>query len=288
MSRIEEALERARKEHEATVLGVGGTPAQGPVAAMGPPVPGGGKRVTPLPEVRLDPKLVAASEVDSPLGEEYRKLKERLVTLSKGSMNMFMVTSASMSEGKSLVSTNLAISFAQEFDNTALLIDADLRNPSCNELFGVPSSPGLSDCLLDGVPFVEAFVPTGVGRLSFLPAGRPVSNPGELFASSLMRDMMLEIKRRYSDRYIIIDTAPVLPFTETRILSRIVDGVILVARENTASLEGVRSMYESMQGANIMGVVYNDASHMTWPSGAYGENYGTYGGYGRRKRQKDS
>lgn len=228
-------------------------------------------------QVTLDQKLIAASGFDDPMSEEYRKIKGRLVSLARQKgMNLFMVTSSVMGEGKTLVSANLAISLAQEYDNTVLYIDADLRAPCAHGLFGVEASPGLSDCLMDGIPLHEALVPTGVGRLSFLPAGRQLPNPGELFASSLMRDMLHEMKRRYADRYVIIDTAPALPFAETRVLGRMVDGVLLVARENIATLNGISKTLEALEGSNLMGVIYNDASHPAWPSfPGYGDRYGT-------------
>ncbi|WP_353117820.1 XrtA-associated tyrosine autokinase [Nitratidesulfovibrio sp.] len=294
MSRIEEALERARREQQRPAEGGSGPPSGPLLPALIPTVPPPFRESTPPPDaqaesprrqVRLDSKLIAAAGFGSPLGEEYRKLKERIVHMARrgGSMNMFMVTSSVMGEGKTLVSANLAISLAQEFDSTVLLVDADLRAPSSHLLFGVDTSPGLSECLLDNVPLSQALVPTGVGRLSFLPAGRQLQNPGELFASSRMEIMLQEMKRRYSDRYIIIDTAPVLPFAETRILSRIVDGVLLVARENMASVDGLRSTFEAIEGANVLGVVYNDASRVSWPSyPGYGDRYGLACGYGRR------
>lgn len=286
MSRIEEALARANRERKAD-----GAPAEAGGAFGSSPAVSVSPGDTPRPtsvarSVTLDPKLIAASGFDNPVSEEYRKVKEKLVSLARQKgMNLFMVTSSVMGEGKTLVSANLALSLAQEYDNTVLYIDADLRAPCGHELFGVDASPGLSDCLMDGVPLHEALVPTGVGRLSFLPAGRQLANPGELFASSMMRDLLLEMKRRYTDRYIIVDTAPVLPFAETRVLSRMVDGVLLVARENLATISGLGKTQEAIEGANVLGVIYNDASHPAWPSfPGYGNRYGSNRyGYGNHR-----
>uniref|UniRef100_B8DK48 Exopolysaccharide/PEPCTERM locus tyrosine autokinase n=1 Tax=Nitratidesulfovibrio vulgaris (strain DSM 19637 / Miyazaki F) TaxID=883 RepID=B8DK48_NITV9 len=286
MSRIEEALARASRERKADDGSAGAGVASGSSPAVSAP-PVGTLRPAPAARaVTLDPKLIAASGFDNPVSEEYRKVKEKLVSLARQKgMNLFMVTSSVMGEGKTLVSANLAISLAQEYDNTVLYIDADLRAPCGHELFGVDASPGLSDCLMDGVPLHDALVPTGVGRLSFLPAGRQLANPGELFASSMMRDMLLEMKRRYADRYIIVDTAPVLPFAETRVLSRMVDGVLLVARENLATISGLGKTQEAIEGANVLGVIYNDASHPAWPSfPGYGNRYGgNRYGYGNHR-----
>ncbi|MFV0422333.1 XrtA-associated tyrosine autokinase [Oleidesulfovibrio sp.] len=304
MSRIEQALARARRDKQQEGAGketstvqddqrAGVTPADLDEKALLrqpegnslqnaiPPASGqAASSVVPAKaRVRLSPKLVTATAMQSGLSEEYRKLKERLVKLTKrnGFQNMLMVSSSLAGEGKSLTATNLAISLAQEFDHTVLLIDADLRRPTCHELLGVPRAPGLAGCLLDGLDLADALVPTGLGRLSFLPAGRAVSNPGELFASTMMQDLLLQMKNRYTDRYIIIDTPPVLPFSETRVLSRVVDGVVMVVRENVATMEDLREALEALEGATMLGVVYNNASQKSGRRKGYGYGYDGYG-----------
>jgi len=72
---------------------------------------------------------------------------------------------------------NLAITLAQEFDHSVLLIDADLRRPSILNYLGFPSGPGLAECIMDGANVGEVLVKTGLGKLSILPAGRNVSHP---------------------------------------------------------------------------------------------------------------
>ena len=186
---------------------------------------------------------------------------------------MIMVTSSTVGEGKSLTAVNLAVSLAQEFDHTVLLIDADLRRPTCHTYFGQQSGPGLSDCVMEKLPLKDALIATGIGRLSFLPAGRGVPNPGELFNSAVMRDFLLEVKNRYPDRYIIIDTAPVLPFAETRVLSRIVDGTILVVREGAVAIRDVKDSFQALEGTNMLGLVYNGSSKATAPNGYYAYAY---------------
>ncbi len=204
----------------------------------------------------------AASEKIVPyLGEEYRLLKEKLLALRRGesAMNMFMVTSPVRNEGKTHVTCNLALSLAHEFDHTVLLVDADMRAPSCHRVLGIPRPAGISDCLLDGKNFWEVLVHTGIGRLSFLSAGRPVPYTAELFSSNLMSELLHEIKTRYADRLIIIDTPPFLPFAETRLLGRLVDGVLLVARENVTLKSHLVSAVKALEGSNLLGLVYNDA-----------------------------
>lgn len=250
MSVIEKALEKARQQ----ALSETGAPALGSPAAT-VPAENKAEAVTPAP-------LLTAGLSNALMGEEYRLLKERLLSMAKkDGMNMFMVTSAMRNEGKTLISCNLALALAHEFDHTALLIDADMRAPSCHRMFGLKRSPGLTDCLLRSLHFSEALIHTGMGRLSFLPAGTPVPSPAELFSSHLMQDLLLEMKQRYPDRVIIIDTSPILPFAETRTLSRTVDGVLLIVRENITSRSHLESALQCLKNSRLLGLVYNDVGN---------------------------
>ncbi len=258
MSRIERALEKASERRGA------GTNA--PSVEPTRRVPSSTAAETTLPRpaqtISIDnPLLVAVREPNSPAAEEYRKLKSSLVKLTKSDEfhNTIIVTSAVAGEGKTLTSINLALSLAQEFDHTVLLIDADLRRPSVHRYLGIKAERGLSDCLLDGVNPGEVLINTGIGKLVVLPAGKEVRNPVELFTSQRLSSLLMEIKHRYPDRYIVIDTPPVLPFAETRHLSRLVDGTIFVVKEAEASVQGVTEALEALREGNVLGIVYNDA-----------------------------
>lgn len=256
MSRIEEALEKAAQ--------LRGNPEMNMLADSTGDLPG--KHIPPpLIEGKglkvRNKLLVTVSDPHTPVAEEYRKLKSVLVKLTRdGSQkNMLMVTSSITSEGKSLTSLNLALAMAKEFDHTVLLIDADLRKPSIHSYLGLEETVGLTECLQDGLDVKDALIKTGIGRLSILPAGRKVRNPAEIFSSQKSRDFFLSIKNRYRDRYIIIDSPPVLPFSETRSLSSYVDGVVLVVKEGGVPLRNVAETVECLKGSNILGMVYNEA-----------------------------
>ncbi len=254
MSRIEEALAKAAQLRSS----------QTPAAPAG-------KSVLPPhlpPQVATEniqvtnQLLVMASAPNTPAAEEYRKLKSIIVKQTKGDhfRNMLMVTSSIGGEGKTVTALNLAISLAQEYDHTVLLVDADIRKPSIGSYLGIGSRAGISECLLDGLELKDALIRTGIGKLSFLPAGREVRNPAELFSSQRMKDFLIEIKNRYYDRYIIIDTPPVLPFAETRSLSAIVDGAVLVVKEGLVSLPNITETMDCLKGTNMLGIVYNGAT----------------------------
>lgn len=265
MSKIEEILEKATKLRE-----------QGGAAPVS--VPDNRRKVspaaqsTPLGEASLgpyqsetrlnvdNPYLVSITQPQSPVAEEYKKLKSVIIKLTKGEqfLNTIMVTSTLQGEGKSITSLNIALSLAQEYDHTVVLVDADLRRPTTHSYLGIPNKLGLSDCLMNGTDVGDALIKTGIGRLSILPAGGPVPNPVELISSSRMKEFIQELKHRYPDRYVIIDTPPVLHFAEAYSIASEVDGVIFVVREGQVPLAHLKEALSLLKGANLLGVVYND------------------------------
>ena len=259
MSRIENAMEKAALLRQGLVepaVAEATEPPPRKAVHLAPPVPAPGQRLTPR-----NPFLVNLHDPHSPTAEEYRKLKSVLVKMTKGEQfrNTLMVTSSVPNEGKSLTALNLAISLAQEIDHTVLLIDGDLRRPSLHRYLDIEQGTGLAEVLLGEADISETIVPTGIGKLSVMRAGRQVENPAELFSSQRMKELLGEMKNRYADRYIIFDTPPVLPFAETRSLAHLVDGVLFVVMERLAAQESVRDALDSLKGCGLLGLVYNAA-----------------------------
>jgi receptor protein-tyrosine kinase/non-specific protein-tyrosine kinase len=271
MSRIEKALEKAiQMRNNAPVAAVEEKQQNKPAPLTSPGV---SRTITINADNRLLPTI---TEPQSAFSEQYRKLKNSLVRLTNEDKfrNLLMVTSAIPGEGKSLTAVNLAISMAQEYDLTVLLIDADLRRPRIHEYLGFEQTIGLSDCLLDSNDISEAIIKTDISKLSVISAGREVPKPLELFASKKMHELMLQIKNRYNDRYVIIDTPPLLPFAETRTLAHIVDGIVFVVQEGVVPQESVLEAMEILKGCPIMGVVLNDSTSANTDSYHYSRYYG--------------
>ncbi len=220
------------------------------------------------------PFLISANKQNDPASEQYRKLKSAIVKLAQlGRFDKsLMVTSAIGGDGKTLTSINLAITLAQEFDHTVLLIEADLRRPTIMKYIGLEATLGLTDCVLDDMDVSEVLVKTGIGKLSILPAGRVVSNPVELFSSNKMQTLLKEIKSRYADRYVIIDTTPVLPFAEPQFIANVVGGILFVVREGYTAEDKVAKALSLLKNYNLLGVVCNGVNEI--------QSAGKYGYYG--------
>ena len=225
-----------------------------------------------------NPMLVTANGFDPPTAEQYRKLKSMIVRLSqRGNFEKaLMVTSSIPGEGKSITSLNLAITMAQELDHSVLLVEADIRKPSLMHYLGLKSDRGLTDCVLDGLDISKVLVKTGIGSLSILPAGRQVDNPVELFSSKRMKALFDEIKTRYNDRYVIVDTTPLLPFAEPTYIANMVGAVIMVVRKGVTPTDKLKSSLEILKDHNLLGVVYNCVSQVNSLHGYYGY-YGYHG-----------
>lgn len=202
--------------------------------------------------------IVTIKNPNSPIAEEYRRLKSILLRETKKDfLNTIMVTSAIDSEGKSLSSINLAITMAQEIDHSILIVDADLRKPAIENYLDIKYQYGLSDYLTRDMNITDVLVKTGIGNLVILPAGPAVENPVELLSSDKMKTLIKELKQRYMDRYIIIDTPPILPFADAIAIGSLVDGIVFVVKEGLARKKTVENALNLIKDFKILGIVFN-------------------------------
>jgi non-specific protein-tyrosine kinase len=180
--------------------------------------------------------------------------------------NSLLVTSAHQGEGKTFTSINLGVSIAQELDRTTLIVDADLRNPStshydfANDFFGVEVNRGLADYLLGDVEISELLLNPGIQKLTILPAGRHLENSAELLNSPRMESLVTEMKNRYrQDRIIIFDGPSILTCTDPAVMSRFVDGVLVVVEAERTLPGDLKRVMEFLDGKPIIGTLLNKA-----------------------------
>jgi exopolysaccharide/PEP-CTERM locus tyrosine autokinase len=223
----------------------------------------------------LDNKLVSFFQPGSIVAEQFRKLRTYLFKPDlQNQTKTILVTSAFSGEGKSLIAINLAISIAIELHSHALLVDCDLRNPTLSRWFGMQEAKGLSDYLLGGVELPDLLVKTQVDKLSLLCGGSSQDNPVELIGSQRMDALVGELKSRYNDRYIILDSSPVLATTEPNVLDKMVDGIILVVRAGETPRESVQQAVKLLKTEKIIGVVLNDMQFKS--SALHSRYFGTH------------
>ncbi len=270
MSRIEKAIEVATRARSHSVDDCPATkPSPSPQYEVSKRPPKHGKGVVTN---ITNPFMVTANDQGSPASEQYRKLKSVIVKLSQiGDFEKaLVVTSSVANEGKTITSLNLAITMAQEFDHTVLLVEADIRKPSAMNYLGLQAENGLTDCVVDGLDISDVIVKTDIGNLSILPAGRKVDNPVELFSSNKMNEIFDEIKSRYNDRYVIVDTTPLLPFAEPQYIANSIGAVLLVVREGVTTPEKLKKSLDLLKNSNLLGVVSNGVSRVSSLQGYYG------------------
>jgi receptor protein-tyrosine kinase/non-specific protein-tyrosine kinase len=203
--------------------------------------------------------LVSITDPDSTAGEEYRKLRAKILRATEANyLNAIMVTSSQAGEGKTMTAINLAVSIAREIDHTVLLVDADLRRSSIHTYLGIHPQAGLSDYLESRAELSDVLIKTGIGKLVLLPAGKPPKNPSELISSERMRTLVRELKFRYRDRYIIIDSSPLLMTADALSLCQYTDGIIFVVQADRTSVTTATQAASLLKGHNVLGTVFND------------------------------
>ena len=259
MSRIEQALEKAIKIRESAAVPISGLDSHRESAKKPSPLPAFHVKESIIDPVLVDRHIVCITDPYSPASEQYRKLRARILARTKQDFqNTIMVTSADVGEGKSITSVNFAVALAREIDHTVLLVDADMRKPSIHKYLGIKTDRGLSDYLSGQVELSDVLINTGLGRLVLLPAGNACSNPAELLSSNRMKELVKEMKHRYADRYIVIDTPPVLVSADAISMSNHVDGVIFVVQAAKTSEKTVKKAINLLKGATMLGIVYNN------------------------------
>jgi len=179
------------------------------------------------------------------VAEAFRDLRTNLLFTDEG-IRSVLITSPDGSHGKTTVAFGLAATLARAGTRT-LLVDADLRRGRIAELLELPRSPGLMDVLLGGTDLEDAVRPTEDG-LQVLVGGRRAAEPGELLTSTFP-PLLTRLEREYEA--IVIDSTPVIPISDARIVARYADATILVARSGFALRRQVRAAVERLGLINV-------------------------------------
>jgi capsular exopolysaccharide synthesis family protein len=205
--------------------------------------------------------------------EEFRKLKTQVFRWSPDPPHVILVTSAYPGEGKTIVSVNLATAISMEIHKEAILIDADLRKPS---VYFEDSrySKGLSNYLADKTSLSDILMHQETEKLLIIPAGPSSKSSAELLGSRKMEELLKSLRKFGEDTFVIIDSPPLLATSEPMLLSKWVDGVILVVMANRTPRESIKRAIQSIDKQKIIGVVLNQREVKA--SGYYSNYYHKY------------
>ncbi len=202
-------------------------------------------------------EIVLLKNPNSHASEQFKKLRTKILNRLKGNNGVFLITSPLPEEGKTFVASNLSVTFALNPDTYSLIIDADFRKPSLDKIFNINYQYGLSDYLEGKTELKEIFYKTFLPKLSIIPAGHSNLQPSELLSSDRMKSLIREVKKRYPDRYIFIDTTPILLTSEPDILASQVDGTLIVVGFGISTREDLKKSLNMMEDTDIWGIVFN-------------------------------
>jgi protein-tyrosine kinase len=166
------------------------------------------------------------------------------------------VTSAVYGEGKTTVALNLAGTMAQNSEARVSLVDFNLRNWDMQTRLNMHSVPGLVDVLEGSEDDMSNIIQrTELENLTIIPAGRAAANPARLVRSPRLTEVISALK--LSNDFIVMDMAPVLPVADTKILARLLDGVVMVVRAGVTPREIVQRAIDAVGSDKVLGVVLN-------------------------------
>jgi len=203
-------------------------------------------------------RRISLLQPDSNVAEQYRMLRGRIDSMCETHpIRTIAMASANAGEGKSTSSINLAIVTAMSVGRQVLLVDCDLRRPSVSRALGIEPRAGLAEVLLDRATLDEAVVKVEGLNLDVLAVRGQPANPSELLASAQMRTLMEEISRRY-DRA-ILDTPATLGIPDSKTVTELCDGMVMVVRADRTPREDVIATLEILDRRRLLGMVLNGA-----------------------------
>lgn len=225
-----------------------------------------------------DPAKLLKGNSSFAIKEAYNAIRTNLMFTQHGDKcPIFVITSPTANNGKTINSANLAISFAQMGKKT-LIIDSDMRNPSLHKLFGLSSKNGLSE-ILAGLTDNISVSKTDIENLSVLTAGKIPPNPAELLASERM-DKLLDFVREHYD-CVFIDTPPVNLVTDATVFAQKTTGYILIIKTDTTKLPELKVTVNTLETLNssILGFIINDINSNKKKYYSYYRKYSKYYAY---------
>lgn len=197
----------------------------------------------------IDGRVVTYCDSSSQIAEQYRMLLTHINTLkSEKGIKTVMITSSLENDGKTVTCCNLAAAIASIPNKKSVLVDCDLRKPQVHKLFNIPASPGVSDIFEGKCKLSDVLKTPIIGSLYLLPAGTETQHPSDALRSRAVKDIFETLRSSFD--YVIIDTPPTLPVTDSRILGNLCDAVILVVRYDKTVRKSIKDAFSLLKISN--------------------------------------
>ena len=206
----------------------------------------------------IDAHLVSLLDPISPRAEQYRTLRYIVEQAHRvEQVSILAVSAPTVGDGKTTTAINLAGALAQSSEARVVLIDADLRRPALHQYLGMGEARrGLADAILDStLTLVDVVRPCPPFNLSVLPAGTLTPSPYELLKSPRLGQLFEEARLQYD--YVVVDTPPLVPLPDCRIIGKHVDGFLLVVRAHKTRAKLFDEAARVLDSSKVLGVVFN-------------------------------
>ncbi len=270
MERIKQAIEKVKNQNpnEASrltqsqrVVNAGSTVASNPPLADTLEVINyNNTEVFKLRDDLLEKNRIFAFNKQDPTSALFDLLRTQVLqTMEEKGWRTLAITSPSPGVGKTMVGINLSMSIAQKTENSALLVDFDLREPRIGAYLGLPMKKSLNDLLKGEAELSEILVNPNLPRLVLLPTKEAVSNPSEVLSSNKISNLIKELRERYKSRITIFDL-PSLLFSDDAIsVLPEFDCVLMVVANGMSSKREIQRALHHLSKANLIGTVFNKA-----------------------------
>ena len=270
MDRIQKALEKAKQRHaqkpepirvEPTKAENSVSQAEDPLAAPIESISYSQTKVVNVPNHQLERKRIIAGFYNNPQSAVFRMLRTQVLKKMRSNRwQTLAVTSPTAGEGKSVVAANLAMAIAMELNQTVLLVDMDLRNPSISNYFGLNAQVGLKDYLSGDLKLSEVLINPGIKRLVILPGVGRAEDSAELLSSPKMASLVADIKFQYDSRVIIFDVPPVLQTDDVSLAASYFDSTLLVLEDGKNTESNITKSLQMLEGSPLLGTVVNKSA----------------------------
>ncbi len=268
MDRIQKALDKAKEKHKHKAQSLQSqtdiakqskpTKAKDPLQPPIDDISYTQTKIVELSRESLERQRVIAGLYNNPQSAVFRMLRTQILKkMRDNDWKTLAITSPTAEEGKSLVASNLAVAMAMELNQTVLLVDMDLRNPSINQYFSLNAQSGLKDYLEQNIELRDVLINPGIKRMVVLPGVGRAENSAELLSSPKMAELIAELRTQYESRIIIFDAPPILQTDDVLLSTNYFDATLLVLEDGKNKEAEITRSMQLLEGHHLIGTVLN-------------------------------